>query len=388
MKLLPFDYAIRNLGRSPRRFIASVLGSTLVVLLILAAGAFVTGMTRSLTPSTSHENVMLVGAGSEESVERSEILASVEGLAAASIPGIRARLGVPYISPECHMAVIMKPEQASATELAANIRGIAPAAFLVHPQVQIVEGRAPEPGRDEIIVGSLAAARLGMSAEQLRVGRTLWFDNRTWKIAGRFEAPGTVMAAEIWMPLEDLKVATRRTTISTVIVTLDDAEFADVAAFAKQRLDLELSAIRESDYYAKLMDFYGPIRTMAWMTAALVALGGLFGGLNTMYAAFASRIRELATLQTLGYSRLAIVISLIQESAFATTCGALLAVVMGLLLLDGVAVRISMGAFGLSIDAAVVAVALIAGIALGVLGALPPAWRCLKMEIPAALRAA
>ncbi|MBI5866160.1 MAG: ABC transporter permease [Planctomycetes bacterium] len=385
--MLPFEYAVRNLGRSPRRLAASVLGSALVVLLILAGGAFVMGMSRSLSPHTSRDNVMLLGAGSEESVERSEIMAGVDGLATGAISGLRSRLGAAYVSPECHMAVVMKPDRDSGQELAANIRGVTPSAFLVHSQVQIVEGRAPELGRDEIMVGALAAARLGVSQTRLTVGQQLWFDNRNWKIVGRFEAPGTVMAAEIWMPLEDLKIATRRTTISTVIVTLGDGEFADVSAFAKQRLDLELVAQRESDYYAKLMNFYGPIRILVWVTAGLIALGGLFGGLNTMYAAFASRVRELGTLQTLGYSRPAIVLSLVQESVLATTVGAIIAIVLGLLFLDGAAVRISMGAFGLTVDAAVVTIALLSGIALGVLGALPPAWRCLRMEIPQALRA-
>lgn len=388
MKLLPFEYAVRNLGRSPRRVVASVLGSTLVVGLILAASAFVRGMNRSLSPSSTQQNVMLLGAGSEESVERSEILAGVDGLVSAAVPGIRTRLGQAYVSPECHMAVVMKPDRDSTQELLANVRGITPAAFLVHSQVQIAAGRAPQSGRDELMVGSLAAARLGISAERLAVGQPLWFDGRAWQIVGHFDAPGTVMAAEIWTLLEDLKVATKRSTISTVVLTLDDAEFADVDAFARQRLDLELVAMREADYYAKLMDFYGPIRGMVWVTAALVALGGLFGGLNTMYAAFASRVRELGTLQTLGYSRTAIVLSLVQESVLATTGGALLAVVLGLCLLDGAAVRISMGAFGLAIDATTVAIALVVGCLLGALGALPPAWRCLHFEIPEALRAA
>lgn len=388
MKLLPLEYAVRNLGRSPRRIVASVLGSVLVVGLILAAGAFVRGMDRSLSPRTTQENVMLLGAGSEESVERSEIQASVAGLVSAAVPGIRARLGQMYVSPECHMAVVMKPEQQSPLELMANVRGVTPAAFLVHAQVQVVEGRAPQAGQDELMAGSLAAARLGVSAERLAVGQQLWFDNRPWKIVGRFDAPGTVMAAELWTDLEDLKVATKRSTISTVVLTLDEGEFADVDAFARQRLDLELVAQREAEYYAKLMDFYGPIRGMVWVTAGLVALGGLFGGLNTMYAAFASRIRELATLQTLGYSRTAIVISLVQESMLMTAVGALLAIVLGFWLLDGVAIRISMGAFGLAMDATTVAIALAAGCLLGALGALPPAWRCLQQEIPGALRAA
>lgn len=389
MKLLRFEYAVRNLGRSPSRAIASVLGSGLVALLMVAASAFVGGMNRGLSVDHENRNVMLLGAGSEESIERSEITAGAAGIAEASIPGVQQLFGVSYVSPECHMAVVVRPSKDSHEEWQASFRGVKDAAFLVHPKVQLVDGRAPRPGQNEIMAGSLAAARLGVSDSRLAVGQTLWFDERLWTITGRFVAPGTVMDAEFWMPLEDLMVATKRTTISTVTMTLaPDGDFADVDAFAKQRLDLELVALPEGAYYAKLMNFYGPIRMMIWITAGLVALGGFFGGLNTMFAAFASRVRELATLQTLGFSRLAIVFSMIQESLLASMSGALIAIVAAFFLLDGAAVKISMGAFGLSIDATAVVVGLLAGLGLGILGTLPPAWRCLTPEIPAALRSA
>lgn len=388
MRLLPFDYAVRNLGRSTRRLVAMVLGSTLVVLLALAAGAFVRGMDRSLTVSSGDENVIILGAGSEESLERSEIPASVGELLAATVPGLRTRLGVPYVSPEVVMALVVRAQRDAPSDLQAVLRGITPAALLVHSQVQIIEGRAPRTAQDEIMVGALAGTQLGLPPDAVAVGRTLWFAERNWTITGRFIAPGTVMESEIWFPLRDLMTATKRSTISCVVATLGGAEFGDVDAFCKQRLDLEIVALRESAYFARLQDFFGPIRAMVWVTAGLVALGGLFGGLNTLYAAFAARVREFATLQTLGFSRLAVLVSLVQEAVLVTAAGGLLAALAAVALLDGVAVRFSMGSFGLVVDAAVVAGGLLAGVALGVVGAFPPAWRCLRIPVKDALRTA
>lgn len=264
-----------------------------------------------------------------------------------------------------------------------------PAAYLVHPQVRITAGRAPEAGQYELMVGRLAATRLGVSSEAVAIGRTLWFDNRPWTITGHFEAPNTVMDAEIWAPLADLQIATRReTTISCVILTLDSAEYEDVAAFAAQRLDLELRAVRESDYYAGLLKFYRPVRGMVWATALLIALGGLFGGLNTMYAAFAARVRELGALQTLGFSRGAIIVSFLQESLLAASAGGLAAALFCVTLLNGVAVKFSMGAFALVLDAPVLILGLAAGAALAVVGIIPPLWRCLRLPIVESLRTA
>jgi len=371
------------------RLAASLIGSSLVVLLALAAAGFVRGMQLTLTsPATLHDNVIILGAGSEEAVERSQIDGGVDTIAAASIAGLREEAGVVYASPEIHIGLPVREAAGSAVEMQAVLRGVRPVALLVHPEVEIVEGRAPRAGEDEIMVGSLAATRLGLREARLGLGGTLHFGGRDWTIVGRFRAPGTVMDAEIWLPLPDLQVATRReVSLSCVVVSLGAATFADVDLFAKSRLDLEITAIRERDYYASIAAFYGPIRGMIVLTALLIASGGLLGGLNTMYAAFASRVRELGTLQSMGYRRSSIVVSLVQESMIATAAGAIIACAAGVLLLDGLTVRFSMGAFGLLVDPTVVAVALAAGLALGLLGALPPAWRCLRMEIPLALKA-
>ncbi len=387
MKLLPWDYGVRNLGRSPLRLALSLGGSALVVLLVLAAGAFVRGVDRSLSVSGGSKNVILLGAGSEESFERSEINPAAGQLAQASIPGIRSRLGVAYVSPEVHMQTLIRESRESAQAPQVLVRGVTPAAFLVHSQARVTEGRAPEPGRDEVIVGALAGAKMGLADARLRPGQALYFDDRTWTIVGRFEAPGTVMEAEVWTPLSDLQIAAKRDNLSCVVLTLDTAEFDDVDAFAKQRLDLELVAMREREYYSKLSAFYRPIQLMVWATAGLIALGGLLGGLNTMYAAFASRVREIGSLQAIGYARGAIVLSLVQESLLAAAAGALVAAALALLTLDGLHVRFAMGVFGLVIDSMVLALGLGAGLALGVAGALPPAWRALRLPIAEALKA-
>jgi len=426
MRLLPFSYAVRNLGRSPSRLFLSVAGAAMVVLLILVAGGFVRGMSTALRATGGEHNVILMGAGSEESVERSEIEAGVPGVLAASVAGVRTRAGVAYVSPEVHvmLPVGVNPaapggktagaggamsDDSNATPSAmadgsaspqANLRqvmlrGVTPAAALVHESVSLIEGRWPMAGADEVIVGRMAATVLGVAESELAVGGSLVLDGRAWAIVGRFAAPGTVVEAEVWLPLADLMTATKRETISCVVLTLDPyneetgegAEFGDIAAFTKTRPDLELVAMTEREYYGKLANFFGPIKIVAWVTAGLIAVGGLFGGLNTMYAAFASRIRELGTLQSIGYRRTAIVWSMIQESTLATAAGGLIACAIGVFVLDGLAVRFSMGAFGLMIDETVIGLGLLTGLALGVVGALPPAIRCLKPTIPVALKA-
>jgi len=392
MRQLPFHYAFRNLGRSGVRLAASLIGSSLVVLLVLASAGFVRGMQRTLVQDEAlHDNVMIIGTGSEEGVERSQIDSAVEGIAAASIPGLKEQAGVIYASPEIHAALPVRENADSTEDLASVMRGVRPVALLVHPEVEITEGRPPRPGMDELMVGELAATRLGLPDQRLAIGRTLHFDDRDWTIVGRFSAPTSVMNAEIWLPLTDLQIATNReASLSCVIVTLGEgpggASFADVDLFAKSRLDLEITAVRERAYYASIAAFYGPIRAMVIVTAVLIASGGILGGLNTMYAAFAARVREVGMLQALGFTRLAIVANLTEESVFAAACGTLIGTVLGLLLLDGIAVRFSMGAFALVMDAPVVLLGVAGGLTVGLVGAIPPAVRCLRLPITEALK--
>ena len=394
MRLLPSSYAVRNLGRSGVRLALSVFGSAMVVLLVLAAGGFVRGMTASLRSAGDARNVLIVGIGSEESLERSEIPASTASLLDAAVPGLRSAFGVTFVSPEVHVQLQVRAGGAAGMGSPEGrlilVRGVTPNALLVHGQSQIVEGRWARAGHDEILAGRLAHTKLGVPAGALSVGSVVRIEGRDWTVAGRLAAPQSVIDAEIWMPLADLKQATKRETDSCVVATLGDAtgaaELADVRAFCRQRLDLEITAMTEASYYSKLAAFFAPVRTVALITAGLIGLGGVFGGLNTMYAAFASRVRELGMLQCLGYRRGAIVVSMVQESCLATAAGAVLASAVGLFLLDGLAVQFSMGAFGLRIDAPALLAGLSAGLLLGLLGALPPAYRCLRLPIPESLK--
>lgn len=381
--MLPFAYAIRHLVRDPARLLQKVGGAALVVFLLLAAGSFNRGMDGILRGSGSSRNVIFLGAGSEESVERSEVRVEVESQVTAGVPGIAQRAGMPAVSGEVHYMGLF--DVGMKTGAQALARGISPVAFEVHREVRLTDGRYPRSG--EVIVGRLAAHTLGLGEGGLKPGTVIRFEGVDLTVAGVFEAPGTVMESEIWMDRTDLMTLVLRDTLSCVVVRLENPDsFAEADLFAKQRLDLELVAIRESDYYAKLSQFFGPIRMMTWLTAALVAAGAVFGGINVLYAAFASRIRELATLQAVGFSRRSILFSLVQESLVSTLLGTLLASVLAIAFLEGVRVPFSIGTFQLELSPPVLLLGLGVALLLGTLGALPPAYRCLMAPIPVALR--
>jgi putative ABC transport system permease protein len=381
--MLPFHYAVRNLFRSKARLLQTLGGSALVVLLVMSALAINEGMKRVLSASGSPHNVILVGAGSEESIQRSEVADRAGGIAEAAVPGIAEALGVRAVSSEIHYMSYL--DLGDGQRRQAMFRGVTPQALHVHPEVRLTEGSFPAAG--QLMAGRLAWRKLGLAEADLKPGTRVVLDGQEMTISGTFAAPGTVLESELWATLGDLRVLAKRETLSCVVLRLDDpADFAEADLFAKQRLDLELSALRESDYYARLSSFFKPLRVMTWITAGLIAAGALFGGINTLYAAFASRVREMATLQAIGFGRGALLASLVQESTLACLGGTLLASVVALLLLDGRTVPFSIGAFVLVIGPGVALAGILTGLFLGLLGALPPAIRCLKPALPVALR--
>ena len=144
--MLPFSYATRNFwGQTPQK------REVVLVVFAIAAGAFNDGMKRVLSATGSSRNVILLGAGSEESVERSEISVQAETLAAAGIRGIEERAGSPAVSGEVHY--MGEVQLADGSEPQALLRGITPTAFEVHREVRIIAGSFPGPG--EVLVGRL-----------------------------------------------------------------------------------------------------------------------------------------------------------------------------------------------------------------------------------------
>ncbi len=381
--MLPFSYAVRNLFRSKSRLLQTIGGSAAVVLLVMVAVAINHGMKRVLAASGSEYNIILIGAGSEESIQRSEVAERAAGIAESGIPGIHEALGVRAVSGEIQYMSYLSLADGRRTQ--GLFRGVTPQALLVHPQVRLLEGAFPSSG--QIMLGRYAWRKLGLGEGDLKTGGSITVDGQKLEISGIFAAPGTVLESEIWATLGDLKVIAKRDTLSCVVVRLDDpADFAEADLFAKQRLDLELSALRESDYYARLSAFFKPLRAMTWITAALIAAGALFGGVNTLYAAFASRVREMATLQAIGFRRGPLLLSLVQESTLACLIGTLIASILAMMWLDGRTIPFSIGAFTIEIGPGVATTGLLTGILLGLLGALPPAIRCLKPPLPTALR--
>ncbi|MEO2013601.1 MAG: ABC transporter permease [Fuerstiella sp.] len=383
-RLLPWEYAIRNLFRRPLRTSLTFAGLTMVIVLVLVVVGFIRGLERSLAVSGDPQTAVIFSLGMGENLEYSSIAMRTSDLVPASVAGIQERFGQKYVSPELYLGTqIGVGEREPSMGL---VRGVTRSALLVRRQVEIEEGDWPETG--EVMIGRMAAAKLGATESETSVSQSIVFEGRAWRISGVFSAGGSAFESEAWCRLDELQQAMKRQDLSIVAVTLaPGADFADLDLFCKERLDLELQAIPEIEYYASLQKDYGPVVWLAWLVVLLVSGAGVFAGLNTMYGSVVGRIPELSTLRTVGFVRRSIVVSLIQEGMLLAAAASLLAALIALFFVNGAAVRFTMGAFSLRIDSMAVLIGCGVGLSLGFFGAIPPAIRALRMPIVDGLKA-
>ena len=383
-RLLPWEYAIRNLFRRPLRTSLTFVGLTTVIVLVFVVVGFIRGLERSLAVSGDPRTAVILSYGMGQNLEYSSIAMRTSDLVPASVAGIQERFGQKYVSPELYLGTLVGVGEREPSM--GLVRGVTRSALLVRRQVEIEEGNWPESG--EVMVGRMVATKLGGTDAELAIGQSLTIEGRAWQISGVFSAGGSAFESEAWCRLDELQQAMKRQDLSIVAVTLaPGADFRDLESFCKERLDLELQVIQETKYYASLQDDYGPVRWLAWLVVLLVSGAGVFAGLNTMYGSVVGRIPELSTLRTIGFVRRAIVVSLIQEGLLLAAAATLLAALLALVFVNGVAVRFTMGAFSLRIDSMAVLVGCGVGLLLGVFGAIPPAIRALRLPIVDGLKA-
>ncbi len=377
MILLPFGYVLRNIVRRRARSVVTIGGIAATTMLVIAMQSFATGMTEAGKDSARDDVVVLLGASSEADIVRSVIPRGSAEVAAASVPGVLTANGQRAASVELHIAT-RRGDQIGL------LRGVTPAAYLVHSRVTVVEGREPrEPF--ELMVGGLAATRMGLAAEAMQVGKSIELERREFKIVGRFAAPGTIYEAEMWGRLSDIMVATKREDVSCVVLRLaDKANLAEVRLFAGRRLDLEIAAIPETEMMQALASSLEPIAALARWMAVLAVIAGAFACANTMFAAVLARTKELATLRSIGYSPPSLAVSIVLEGVFVAFAGGAVGILLALLVGD-VSLRYPMGALRLDPDLPSRLVGLLSALASGLLGGIVPAVRAVRIPLVEAI---
>jgi putative ABC transport system permease protein len=367
---------------------ATLLGIAGVVIVLVGVLSIGAGFERAMSRSGADDAAIVLRGGAD--TEMVSGLGRNETRLIADAPGIRRGPDGPLASAELFV-IINLPKRSTGTDANVPLRGVERAAFGVRDSVSIVSGRAFEWGRNEVIVGVGAAREFA----GLEVGGTLQVGRESWPVVGVFTASGGVAESEIWTDARVLQAAYNRgESFQSVYARLNSAgafqEFKDHLTANPQ---LNVKVVRQSDHYAEQSEALTRlINTLGVLIAGLMAVGAVFGALNTMYSAVAARTREIATLRALGFGGGAIVLALMIESLLLALAGGLLGGGLAYLAFNNFSAAtmnwqsFSQVAFAFAVTPQLLVQGIVWAAVIGLAGGLLPAIRAARQPVAAALR--
>lgn len=375
----------------PQRWGASmviVVGIAGVVAVLTAMLAMGEGFKATLSKTGGEDSAIVLRAGSQ--AETNSVITRDQVPLVSALPGIaRGADGKPLASPELSQVVNL-PSMADGTDANVQFRGVGPAGWGLRPQLKIVQGRKFGGGLREIVVGSGARKQF----RGLDVGKQLKLANQTWTVVGVFES-GDSHDSELWADAEVLGPAYQRSAYQSMTVKLegkDGFKRLKAALAADPRLKLDIETTR--DYYSKQSEQLNRlIRILGIVIGSIMAVGAVFGALNTMYAAVAGRAREIATMRALGFRGLPVVAAVMLETMLLALLGGLLGGALAWLVFNGYTVstlgqNFSQVVFQFRVSPELLWTGLKWALGIGLVGGLFPALRAARLPVTEALRAA
>jgi putative ABC transport system permease protein len=272
-----------------------------------------------------------------------------------------------------------------------QVRGVSPNVLQIRTFVKMAQGRTFQPGLSELIVGKNATN----TYSGLKLGDSVNMGGGHWKVVGVFDAGGSSFDSEVWCDAKILsQVLQRPANIfqSATVHLTSPAAFQQFKDSVTSDPRLTVDAVREVDYYAKQSTVMTRLITvLGGIVALIMAVGAVFGALNTMYSAVAERGREIATMRALGFSTLNVLLSFLFEALLISLVGGILGCIV-VLPLNGLTTStmnfqtFSNLAFAFKITFDLLLMGIVFALVMGALGGLLPAIRASIRPVAVALR--
>lgn len=382
-------YNLRSLPERKGSALSAAVGIAGVVGVLVGVLSIGEGFRKVMSASGSPDMAIVLRKGSDN--EMNSNLSREELRLIAESPGVARVEGRPLSSGEL-MVIADRPKRTTNTDANVPLRGVEAPAFDVRGNIKMVEGRRFEFGTNEVIVGTGAATVFaGMD-----VGQEINVGDAPWKVVGIFSADGGTEESEIWTDTAVLQPAYKRENSfqsARVRLTSADAfqEFKDSITSNTQLNEVRVE--RLDDFYSAQSEMLTTlVSTVGFLIAGLMALGALFGALNTMYGAISARTREIATLRALGFSSSPVILSVLAESLALALIGGTLGAGIAYFSFNGMQTStmnwqtFSQVTFAFAVTPALLIQAIIWASIIGLLGGLFPAIRAARLPIADALR--
>ncbi len=385
---IPLIYNVRSVRARWTSTIVAVLGIAGTVGVFIAMLSLAHGFKATLVASGSADNALVMRAGSPSEMMGGVTLDSVKVIKDA--PGIARDANGPLVTQEV-VGVIPVPLISTGTDANVQVRGVSPNVLEIRKFTKVVQGRMFAPGVSELIVGRNATKTYA----GLTLNNVVNFAGGRWTVVGVFDAGGSAFDSEVWCDSHILNEIMKRppTVFQSVTVHLQSPDsFQTLKDSLTTDPRLNVDVIREVDYYAKQSRTMTTLITvLGGLVAAIMAIGAVFGALNTMYSAVSERGREIATMRAVGCAGSAVVFSFLIEALLIAFVGGVLGCV-AVLPLNGLTTStmnfqtFSNLAFAFKITPQLLLQGVFFALVMGVVGGLLPAVRAASLPVATALR--
>ena len=363
--------------------IAGVVG---VLVALLAMGE---GYRQTVSASGNEQTVIVLRGGS--SAELGSVLSREQIEAISRAPQVaRDTQGRPLASAELLVAATV-PLKDSKDDGNVSLRGVGDMAFAVRPGLKLVQGRTFQSGRRELVVGTGAQRQFA----GLELGKQVRLGNQPWTVVGVFDAQDAT-ASEMWADAEVVSATYRRgssrASLYARLASAKDFKAFKATLAADPRLQVDVDTTlgyfsKQSEQLTKVL------RVIGIVVGSIMAIGAIFGALNTMFATVASRAREIATLRAIGFRGMPVVVAVMLETMLLALLGGLLGGLLAWLLFNGhtastLAGGMSQLSFQFKVSPTLLWEGLKWALAIGFIGGLFPALRAASLPVTDALRGA
>ena len=381
-------FNLRTLPERKGSAVAAAVGIAGVVAVLVGVLSIAAGFRAAMQVTGADDLAIVLRSGADS--EMTSGLSREEARLIADAPGIARTADGPLASAELFV-IINLPKRSTGTDANVPLRGVEAAAVAVRGDLRIIEGRRFQPGRNEVMVGAGAARAF----TGLDVGRKIRVSQNEWEVVGVFAGGGGAAESEIWTDAAVLQPAYHRgESFQSVYAKLTSpAAFREFKDALTTNPQLKVKVLLVSELLAEQSSLLtGFIETLGVSIAGLMALGALFGALNTMYSAVAARTREIATLRALGFGSSPVILSVMCESLALALIGGGGGAVAAYLAFDGFKAAtinwqtFSQVAFAFSVTPQLLAGAVVWAATIGLVGGFFPALRAARLPVAAALR--
>lgn len=367
---------------------ATLIGTAGVVAVLVGVLSIAAGFRRAMAVSGSPDGVVVLRSGAD--TEMVSGFSREQTKVIADAPGIARNQAGPLASAELFV-IINLPKKSTGLDANIPLRGVEAPALRVRDQLKIVAGRMFEWGKDEVIVGEGAAREFS----GLDLGSTIKVGRYQWPVVGIFSAGGGVAESEIWADAKVLQDAYHRgDSFQSVYARLTSPDaFSTFKDALTTNPQLAVKVVRQTDFYAEQSEMLTRLITsLGLIIAVLMAIGAVFGALNTMYSAVASRTREIGTLRALGFGSGAVVAAVLLESILLALAGGGTGAAIAYFAFNGFHTAtmnwqsFSQITFAFAVTPRLLIEGIVWATVIGTVGGLFPAVRAARLPIAAALR--